>query len=164
MKTLLLDTNIYGLALERKDIAEALVFFADQKQKSEKIYFVLGSEIVNNEISAIPHKETRNRLRELYQAVTSGEIRLTDKVKSLAMDYFNECKSNAIKITLEDCEIVASSCFANVNFIVTDNRRTMRSPKAVNVFNSINRKKGLKTPEFIGYEMLKSFLPGSGVP
>lgn len=163
MKILLLDTNIYGLALEKKEIASILVFFANEKQKSEKEYTVLGFEIINEEINANPHREARSRLNELYQVVISGEIKLTDKVKLLALEYFNECKSKHVKITLEDCQIVASSCAANVDFIVTDNRKTMMNPKAIEVFTLIDKKKGLRTPKFIGLETLKSFLLSSGV-
>ena len=163
MNNLLFDTNIYGLALEKKDVADILVFFANEKQREEKEYFVLGSKIINDEINANPNKDARERLNELYKVVISGEIRLTDNIKSLALEYFNECKNKHVKITLEDCQIVASSCYANVGFIVTNNRKTMMSPKAVEIFISITKKKGLKTPKFIGYEILKSFLPRFGV-
>ena len=163
MITLLLDTNIYGLALEKKDVANILIFLANEKQKSEKEHVVLGSEIINNEINANPHKEARARLNELYQIVISGEIRLTERVKLLALEYFKECKNRHIKITLEDCQIVASGCMANADFIVTDNRKTMMNPKAIEVYALINKKKGLRMPKLIGYEMLKRFLLGSGV-
>lgn len=158
MKNILLDTNIYGLALEKKDVADILIFFTNEKQKKEKEYIVLGSEIVYKEINANPHREARTRLNELYQIVTSGEIRLTDNIKSLALEYFNECKNKHVKITIEDCQIVASSCFANVGFIVTNNRKTMMNTKAIDIFSSITKKKRLRTPKFVGYEILKSFL------
>lgn len=163
MKIILLDTNIYGLALEKKEVADILVFFANEKLKSEKEYFVLGSEIINDEINANTHKDARTRLNELYQIAVSGEIKLTDKVKSLALEYFNECKNRHIKITLEDCQIVASCCVANVDFIVTENRKTMMNNKSREVYTSINKKKGLRTPKFVGYVMLKGFLFRPGV-
>ena len=163
MKTMLLDTNIYGLALERKDVASILVFFANEKQKERKDYFILGSKIISDEINANPHREARNRLNDLYQIVISGEIKITQNIQSLALAYFNECKNRHVKITIEDCQIVASSCAANAGFIVTNNRKTMMSQKSIEVFVSINQKKGLKTPKFFGYEMLKSFLFRSGV-
>src|SRR3989339_15327 len=109
MKNILLDTNIYGLALERKDVAHSFVVLAEDKQKPERKYFVFGSEVVYDEINAVPIKETRERMSELYHVVISGEIKLTDKVKSLALDYFNECKKNRVRITLEDCQIAASA-------------------------------------------------------
>ncbi len=163
MHTLLLDTNIYGLALEKKELANILVLFTDEKQNPDKRYIVLGSEIIYNEINANPHREARSRLNELYQIVISGEIRLTDKIKSLSLEYFYECKNNHIKITIEDCQIVASSCFANVEFIVTNNRKTMMSHKSIEVFTSINKKKGLRTPKFARHEILKSFFFRHGV-
>ena len=163
MNNLLLDTNIYGLALEKRDVAGILAFFANEKQKEEKEYFILGSIIINDEINANPNKEARTKLNELYNVAISGEIRLTDNIKSLALEYLNECKNKHVKITLEDCQIVASSCVANVNFIVTNNRKTMMNPKAIEIYTSINKKKGLRTPKFIGYETLKSFLPRFGV-
>ena len=163
MKNILLDTNIYGLALEKKDVAHILVFLAEEKQKSEKKYFVLGSEIINDEINAIPHKETRTRLNDLYQIVISGEIKLSNNIKSLAAEYFNECKNKSVKITLEDCQIVASCCFANVDFIITENRKTMRSPKSIDVFTSINKEKKLRQPELISVETLKRFVFSSSV-
>lgn len=164
MKIILLDTNIYGLALERKDVAMTLVLLSNEKQKPEKEHIVLGSEIIKDEINANTHKEAREKLNELYQLVISGEIRLTDKIKELALAYFNECKNQRIKITIEDCQIAASSCMAGINCLATENRKTMMSPKSVEVFNSINAKKGLKTPKFIGYGMLKSLLFRSGIP
>ncbi|MEK6946490.1 MAG: hypothetical protein AABX32_02690 [Nanoarchaeota archaeon] len=163
MKNILLDTNIYGLDLERKDVAQSFVILAEDKQKPERKYFVLGSEVVYDEINAIPHKETREKIRELYQAVISGEIRLTDNVKSLALEYFNQCKKNRARITIEDCQIMASASLANVGFIVSDNRNTLRGPKAVESFASVNKKGGLKMPSLIGHEALKSLLLGSGV-
>ena len=163
MKNILLDTNIYGLALEKKDIMSILIFLANEKQKTEKEHLVLGSKIINDEINANPPREARIRLNELYQIVISGEIRLTENIKSLALEYFNECKNNHVKITLEDCQIVASGCMANADFIVTDNRKTMMNPKAIEVYALINKKKGLRMPKLIGYEMLKRFLLGSGV-
>ena len=163
MKNVLFDTNIYGLALERRDVADILVFFAGEKQKAEKDYFALGSEIINRELNANPHKEVRARLNDLYQVVISGEIKLTDRIKLLALEYFNECKNKHIRITLEDCQIVASGCFANADFIVTNNRKTMMNPRAMEIFTLINKKKGLRTPKFVGYEMLKSFLFRHGI-
>ncbi len=163
MNIILLDTNIYGLALEKKDVANILIFLANEKLKPKKDYIVLGSEIINNEINANPHREARTRLNELYQVVMSGEIKLTGNVKSLSLEYLNECKNRHLKITLEDCQIVASGCLANVNFIVTDNRKTMMNPKSVEVFTLVNEKKRLRTPKFIGYEMLKGFLFRFGV-
>ena len=163
MKSILLDTNIYGLALERKDIAGILVFIAEEKKKFKKDYIILGSKIISDEINANPNREARTRLNELYQIVISGEIRLTDNIKSLALAHFNGCKDKHVKITIEDCQIVASSCFANVDYIVTNNRKTMMNPKAIEVFISINKIKGLRTPEFIECEKLKSLLSRSGV-
>ncbi|MBI2650308.1 hypothetical protein HYX04_03265 [Candidatus Woesearchaeota archaeon] len=104
MKIILLDTNIYGLALEKKDVAKILISFADEKLKPQKEYAVLGSEIINDEINANPNREA-----------------------------------------------------------VTDNRKTMMNPKAIEVFTLIDKKNGLRTPKFIGHEALKSFLLGSGV-
>ena len=140
-----------------------MTFLAEEKQKSEKRYFVLGSAIINDEINANPHRETKTRLNELYQVVISGEIRLTDKIKELALEYFNECKNKSVKITLEDCQIVASGCFANADLIVTENRKTMMNHKAIDIFTSISKNKRLRIPKFVGYEALKSFLFSPGV-
>ncbi len=163
MKNILLDTNIYGLALERKEIANIMIYFAEEKLRADKKYFISGFKVINDEINAVPHRETRTRLIELYNAVISGEIKISDSIKSLALDYFNECKKERARITLEDCQIVAAGCVANVKYIVTDNRKTMRSPRSMDIFNSINKRKNLRTPEFMGYEQLKSFLLSSGV-
>src|SRR3989344_7536394 len=96
---LLLDTNIYGWALEKKKVADLLAFFAEKKQTKEIIVF--GSEIIDKEINANPHRKARESLKVLYQAVISGEIRLTESVSSLANEYFSLCRREKIKITLE---------------------------------------------------------------
>ncbi len=164
MKKMIIDTNIYGLALERKEVANILVHIADEKQKLEKRFSVLGFKVINDEIDAITNSEPRTRMKELYYAVISGEIRLTSYIESLALEYFKECKDEKAKITMEDCQIVASATAANVEFIVTDNRKTMRSPKALDAFTLINKNKKLRNPNIISFENLKSLVLSSNVP
>ena len=158
---LLLDTNIYGWALEKEEIADLLAFFAEKKQTKEII--VLGSEIINKEINANPYREARERMKELYQAVISGEVRLTESVDSLANIYFNGCREKGIKITLEDCSIVSSASLAAIDLIITDNRSTMSNPKSIEIFDSINRKRKLKTIKFMNSnEAIKMFFSKRG--
>ena len=161
MKRILLDTNIYGWALEKQGIADLLAFFAEKKQTKE--IFVLGSEIINKEINANPYREARERMKELYQAVISGEIRLTESVESLANIYFNVCEEKRIKITLEDCGIVSSASLAGVDVIITDNRSTMSNAKSIEIFDSINRKRKLKHFKFMNSdEAIRMFFSKNG--
>ena len=161
MRRILLDTNIYGWALEKEGIADLLSFFAEKKQTGEIV--VLGSEIINKEINANPYREARERMKELYQAVVSGEIRLTESVDSLANIYFNVCKEKRIKITVEDCRIVSSASLAAIDLIITDNRSTMSNPKSIEIFDSINRKRKLKHFKFMNSnEAIRMFFSKNG--
>jgi len=55
MKNILLDTNIYGLALEKKDIMSILIFLANEKQKTEKELIITVKDRVGllKDISAV---------------------------------------------------------------------------------------------------------------
>lgn len=160
-EVILLDTNIYGWALERKQVAELLAHFADEKLLGG--IMVMGSEVVRKELERIPHKDTRNRAIELYRSVVSGEIRSTERVASLAEKYFAACKERRARITIEDCLIVAAASLASVTYLITDNRETMRGEKARGVFSEINRKEKLKTPIMVSSdEAIRRFSFSSG--
>lgn len=150
MKILLLDTNVYGWGLENSKIKEFLEELGKEKIKEKPKIQVLGCDIVLNEIRKIKDRKLRMNMGSLYESTVSGSISISDKIRELANEYFNKCKIRKAKVTIEDCEIIASASIAGIHTIVTDNRKTMGNPKALEVYKIINKQKQLKLPEIIG--------------
>ncbi len=145
--TILFDTNVYGWAIEDKAVLKMLSFIIEEKKSSSR-FKIFGSEIIENELKKNPHNPTRNETLEFYKSVVNNELKITKEVKKLADLYFESCKKLKVKITIEDCEIVAAAVVNNVDFIVTNNRRTMNNPKALDIFKRINSNKFM-TPKII---------------
>ena len=121
-------------------------FIKEKKRISTIIVF--GFDTVRDELKKNPHKSTKVRTLNLYESVVSEELKGNKEVQELADTYFAACKDSKIKITIEDCEIVAASTLNNIDFIVTNNRRTLSNPRTVKIFEKVNSDR-FKTPKII---------------
>ncbi len=146
--TILFDTNIYGWAVEDKNVLRILSFLIKGKNRKLSQFKIFGSKIIKNELRKNPHESTRIKTLKFYNSVVSKEIKGTKEAKNLAYLYFEACKEARVKITIEDCEIVAAATINEIDFIVTNNRRTMNNPEALKIFKKINSDKFI-TPKII---------------
>lgn len=150
--SILFDTNIYGWALESETAAKLIAHIIDEQSKDTPRFRVFGYDVIRTELERNPHRDTRIRTLKLYESAKATEIRTSDRVKKLADEYFSQFKGEGIRITIEDCEIVASATVNNMDFIVTNNRRTLNSLRAKSLFKEINSANGFKTPAIVTAE------------
>lgn len=145
---ILLDTNIYGWAVEDIAVLTFLSKLEKEKKNKSKNMIVFGFDRIKKELLNNPHEPTRIKTLVIYSSVVSNILKRTDEVKALAESYFRMCKDLKVKITIEDCEIVAAATLNGLDYIVTNNRRTMNSPHALDAFKKINTG-SYETPEII---------------
>lgn len=157
-KNVLIDTNVYGWALKNKKIREFLEILAIEKSKQKPMIRALSCDVVLREIRKTKDRELRSSLRSIHDSVTSGYIKLSEKVKRLASHYIDKCEEEGIKIENADALIVSSGTLAGVHLIITQNRKTMGNPKAIEVYNEINRENKLKTPNIVSVSKARELL------
>lgn len=145
-RRILLDTNTYGWALEDEKAAMLIALVIDEQRNEHPRLRVFGYDVIRAELERNPHNDTKARTLKLYAAAMTAEIRTDESITSLAEDYFSKFKEENVKMTIEDCEIVAAATVNGVDFIVSDNRRTLNSPRAKSIFKEINNAKELSTP------------------
>ena len=80
-------------------------------------------------------------------------------IETLAEDYFKEYKkqngSLSEKSIKNDLIIIATATIYQLDIIISNDERSMLSNSAINAYNKINKKYGLKNPEFKTYEKFK---------
>jgi len=170
MRRILLDTNIYGLIVEKHEREE----FKELINKTDII--VYGCSIVRKELRNVPKNVTiltpdglrkvRTLLLSLYDAITKEhEIIVDDNTIKLAQKYLNEFtritkQTNIVHLKI-DFILVACATVHNLDLIVSDDHTTLLSPTALNAYQSINAEEGFKLPPIIKYDHLKKILKRS---
>lgn len=150
---ILVDTSVYISALADSEIENML-------KEARKKAFIISSEVIEREIELASNflrkrdrKDDAYRLKELYNSVISGTIKLTDRVIELSDKYSEEVKAKISKSRSQEMEddfrIVSSAVIGNVETIATFNRKTMANPDMVSIYNETNSKNNLKTPRFV---------------
>ncbi|MBI4145886.1 hypothetical protein HY489_00955 [Candidatus Woesearchaeota archaeon] len=165
MRRLLLDTNIYGVIVEREEEGEfkALVTRV----------VVYGCTIVRKELRDTPEKisiitqQGRKNLRinllELYDAITKErEILVNEEVEKLAAEYSHNFSKltgkKAIDHLKNDFLLVACATLNKLDLVVSDDHKTLMSNQALRTYQFINAERGLSLPPIIKYEHVKSIL------
>ena len=144
MKRVLLDTNIYGTSLIRKelrDVSAHLTF--DGKNKRIMLLQAYSSFV---------RKENHN-------------LEINDFVILLANKYFEEYKKQrgtfSINELLCDFTIVACASLHNLDIVVSDDKRTMLSEKAKQAYAEVNRVHQFRSPFFYVYDQFKKEVGGA---
>ena len=158
-KRLLLDTNIYGLLIEKGDARKML--------EERGVLDIYGNEIVRKELRNVPknirHKNRNFRimLLTLYDGIIKDSLKVTNFVEELANQYFEILQSMQISIRKEimnDLLIVATASVYELDIVVSDDRKTMLSPNALKAYDVVNRIRNLRMPNFIGYNDFRRLL------
>lgn len=167
MRKILLDTNIYGLIIERNAREE---FQELIKNASVIIY---GCSVVRKELRDVPKKEYLNLGEEIknlriallnfYDGITNGkEIKIDQKTEDLAnkyLRYFSEITGKTMLNHLKnDFLLVACASIHQLNLIVSEDHRTLLSGDAVRTYNNINVTNKISMPGLFTYEELKRML------
>ena len=160
---ILVDTSIYISAISDYEVEHIL-------REARKKAFIISSEVIEKEIDAAAtflrrkgRKDDAQRLKELYNDVISGTIRLTDRVVELSDKYATEVRNKVSKDRAyemkDDFRIVSSAAIGSIEAIATFNRRTMANPEIIAIYKEINDRNRVKTPMFIKTkEELSKFL------
>lgn len=149
------DTNIYGVIQSTKfeqRIAEKLTALG-----GEIIVYGVSEIIRKKELRKTSDRRLRVRLLTLYDLITQDrDLTVTPEVKSLAKLYHSEYTGIRSWRELEnDFLIIACASINSLDIIVSEDKRTMLSESARAAYESINKKKGFRTPRLIGYEDFK---------
>ena len=162
MKRVLLDTNIYGEIISKRD--EELVKAALNAPNKEFVFY--GSEVVRKELRATPrgnmlpekisgNKKARIALLSLYDLVVSSHfIKIDKKIEQTAQDYYKvhrEISGKSNEKILNDFRIVASAALWGLDVVYSEDNNTMRSPQAMKAYAIVSSLKGIKVPEFKSY-------------
>lgn len=148
--TALFDTNVYGKIAEEK---EAGLELAD-KIEQDPNFIIHNFRLIRNELRGAP------KILPIYDKLVANRvIEETKQIKDLANSYFKEYKVNGgaqgQKKILNDFKIVACATLLNSDLVVSDDKRTMLHPIAVDAYNSVNIKIGKRTPTFLNYQKIK---------
>ena len=154
-KRVLLDTNVYGLLIERGDARNLEIL-------TEKGFLdVYGSEIIRKELRSVP-KNIKNEGRNfriilltLYDGIVKDSLRVTKFIEEVADQYFRTLQSlqpNTNKEMIKDLIIVATASANEMDIVVSDYKKTMLSPNAIKAYEIVSKIRKLRMPEFVGYE------------
>jgi len=155
MKFIVLDTNVYGWALDgsrgvKKHSAinslSLVQKFTEDKDGKKRQFEIFSCKDIKKET----RKAKEPDLERLHDSLVSGLISFTPEIESLAEEYYKTCKERGIVgIQKSDCRIIASVTFAGIKFFVTENRKTIIKDDVLSVLEKVNKKGKLKTPSII---------------
>lgn len=167
MKRALLDTNIYGLIVEKKEEEE----FRTLVNRAQVIIY--GCSVIRKELRDTPknkrmltEKGTKNfriLLLSLYYAVTKNhELLIDKKTQELANKYLKKFSEITGQTALDHLKIdfllVACATLNNLDLIVSEDHKTLLSTDAKRAYHFVNGSEGLHVPPLFTYEDLKLLL------
>jgi len=160
MLRVIFDTNIYGNLLKREDYEQ----LKERIVRSNNI-IVYGYSEIRKELRNIPKltpesRKTRVALLGLYDSIIRDRnIIHTKEIVSLAKRYH----TSYVKIGgnhswqsnfREDLMIVAAATLNILDIVFSADNKTMLNTLARKAYQSVNKKKKLKTPKFIEYNKM----------
>jgi len=150
----ILDTNTYE-ALYRKDLWRVTSLIESHK------LIVYGCKVIRNELRDIPKslkvdgRNYRNLLLSVYDSVAKRTLPVENLSETLAEEYWLAYEGGVSKRKMiSDFLIVAIATLHNVDVVVSEDERTLKSGPARRAYEQVNQKKKLKTPGLITLENL----------
>jgi len=153
----MLDTNVYEfLELQYLDPLSKLI--------NEKKIVIYGCRVVRKELRDIPRtaklkgKSLRNILLGIYDKLTQNhDYQLDSIAENIAEQYWKEYEGGISKRKLmDDFKIVAISSMHNLDIIVSEDDKSMKSGHAIRAYLKVNNLNGFRTPAFYS---LKKLIP-----
>ncbi len=170
MKRALLDTNIYGLIVEKKEENE----FRTLVNRAQVIIY--GCSIIRKELRDTPKNKRRltekgiSSLRigllNLYDAITTKhELLIDKKTQELANKYLKKFSEITGQTALDHLKIdfllVACATLNNLDLVVSEDHKTLLSTDATRAYHFVNGSEGLHIPPLFTYEDLKLLIKRS---
>lgn len=164
MKSLLLDTNIYG-----ELVIDLNLDFIKRRIEQQTTLVIFGSPIVRRELRATPRKirvggrNLRIDLLSLYDLLTRNRILLPVKeIENLADSYYEAYQKlgggKGKKELVHDYLLVASAAWKNMDLVVSDDEATMKSEYSLQAYSLVNGVKKIRNPLFLNYAEFKKLL------
>ncbi|MEK6887389.1 MAG: hypothetical protein AABX14_00415 [Candidatus Aenigmatarchaeota archaeon] len=161
MKRVILDTNIYGRIIERKE-REIIEKTLDGKTD----VIIYGFDVVRKELRKISSNvryegvHVRMALLSLYDNIAKTHIYMTTSlIKKLADEYYDIYRQLGGKEKREeiinDFLIVACASIHELDLVVSDDNRTMLNESAIKTYNIVNKLRSYSTPDFIHYDAFR---------
>ena len=158
MKRVILDTNIYGRIIERKEAEEIR-----EKLELKRDIIIYGFDVVRKELRVtskkvrIEKKSLRLALLGIYDHLTQRHLMSTTSlIRNLADDYYETYKQLGGKYSKEelmnDFLIVACASIHELDIVVSDDNDTMLSENALRAYTIVNKLRKHRLPQFIGYD------------
>jgi len=161
MKRVIMDTNVYGLIvvdLDRNKVKEAL-------KKGLRV-IVYGMPLIRKELRDTPKNiraegaNLRNYLLSLYDEVTGNRtLKYLKEADSLATSYFSVYKELGGYASrdeiIKDIMIFACASMNSLDIVVSNDRKTMLSDKALHSYKIVNQIRKIRMPRFLSYEEFK---------
>ncbi|MBI5347609.1 MAG: hypothetical protein HZB66_03290 [Candidatus Aenigmarchaeota archaeon] len=149
---ILIDTSVYIEAAKDSSIEKML------EQLSEKA-FIHSCDVVEKEINLAcdflrrtDRRDQSERLKLIYEETYEGVIRTSERIIKFVEEY-HKAAANFSKSQHKDIHddflIVASATVAGVKKILSFNRKTMASERAIKAYNTVNSKARYRTPVFL---------------
>jgi len=167
MRRILLDTNIYGLVVERHEEET----FKELMNKSS--YIVYGCSLIRKELRDTPKnkqlltvkgiRSLRLGLLQLYDNITKDhQININVKTENLADKYLQKFSEATGQVALGHLKIdfllVACATLNKLDLIVSEDHKTLLSSDAIRSYHFVNKLEGFELPLVLKYEELKQFI------
>lgn len=164
MRRVILDTNIYGRILERRE--RQLFEEALEKRKDIVIY---GFDAIRKELRNISKKVVYDKLKiritllRLYDKLATQHVYFTtSSVQRLANEYYSVYEKIGGKENKEemlvDFLIVACASIHELDLVVSDDNNTMLHEDSIKTYRIVNELRNYSTPNFIGYDAFRRLI------
>lgn len=158
MKRIIFDTSVYGRFAEDLDLTEKIGKFVPNE------YVIYGAKVIRDELRETPKNiklrdaSKRILLLKIYDFFVRKDhhdLKENKLVIVLSQDYFKEYKRQKGSLSEDsmknDLIIIATATIYQLDIVVSDDEKSMLSDAAVNAYNSVNKRYGLKNPIFKKY-------------
>ncbi|MEK6888034.1 MAG: PIN domain-containing protein [Candidatus Aenigmatarchaeota archaeon] len=164
MKRVILDTNIFGEIVDSKEVEEI-----KQLAERHKDIVIYGFDIIRKELRNITKdvrtegKLVRLMLLGLYDKLVRFHAYFaTAAISQLADEYYEVYQElggkRSKKEMMNDFLIVACASIHELDIVVSNDTKTMRSDIALKSYEIVNKLKKYRMPGFIGYESFRRLI------
>jgi len=145
----MIDTNVYALLYMGSHVK-----VSDLAESGRLV--VYGCKLIRKELREIPvtikvdNRSYRNALLGIYDKLAGKhDVPVGEVSQVLAKQYLKEYKGGSpMHKIYPDFLIVATATIHNLDLIVSEDEKTMKSTQARIAYGKVNSKTGLRTPEF----------------
>ncbi len=165
MNRILFDTSVYGRLIHEPEVLEKI------KEGYKKEFILYGCSTIRNELRKTPKniilgkKKAQIMLLEIYDSFIlkdNHNLKYNKLVEDLVTDYIREYKGSKGNLSEDsiknDFTIIATATIYQLDIVVSGDKRSMLSEKAIKSYEKVNSEYGLANPKWRQYEDFKKEL------